>query len=91
MGSVTDMEEKGLVGETLTADVNGEKEFFDYEYQWLRDGVEIPNPLNPGDEGYDPDYGKHQTYTVTADDFEHRITCRVTAIVWSEDPELQRY
>lgn len=78
-GSVTDMEVKGLVGETLTADVNGDKEFFDYKYQWLRDGVEIPNPLNPGDEGYDPDYGKHQTYTVTAADFEHRITCRVTA------------
>ena len=65
-GSVSDMAEKGLVGETLTADVNGEKEFFDYKYQWLRDGVEIEGATK-------------QTYTVTPDDFEHRITCRVTA------------
>ena len=75
MGSVTDLKEKGLVGETLTADVNGDKEFFDYKYQWLRDGVEIKNPLDPED----PDYGRQQTYTVTPEDFEHRITCRVTA------------
>ena len=65
-GSVSDMAEKGLVGETLTADVNGEKTFFDYRFQWLRDGVEIAGAIG-------------QTYTVTPDDFEHRITCRVTA------------
>ena len=66
-GSVTDTDSDGYVGETLTADVTNETKFLGpYDYQWLRDGVEITGATN-------------QTYTVTADDYGHRITCRVKA------------
>ncbi len=73
-GSLTDMASDGLVGETLTADVTNETKFFDYEYQWLRDGMPINGAFM-------------QTYIVTAEDYGRTITCRVSA--YGADPSTK--
>jgi len=65
-GSMTDMAEQGLVGETLFIDISDETVYFDYSYQWLRDGITVPGAFM-------------QSYMPTAEDYGHRITCRVTA------------
>ena len=65
-GDVSGSKILGFVGETLKAEVSGEKVFTDFSYQWLRDGVAI-------------DGATAETFVPTAADFECLITCEVTA------------
>ena len=65
-GDVSGSKLLGFVGETLKAEVSGEKVFTDFSYQWLRDGVAI-------------DGATAETFVPTAADFECLITCEVTA------------
>ncbi len=70
-GSYSGYTGEAYVGETLMANITGEKVFTEFAYQWRRDGEDIPGATS-------------DTYDVTAADFGKDISCAVTALEASE-------